>query len=434
MHCALRAPINTFIIACGLAAASPVAAVPGNSAQPQTTNGVVSNVSNSIVTNATTAGSTTTTATSGSATPPPPLPAGASIDIDVPAQLSWTPGARIPLAVSTKLAPAPDVSVLVGPFVEASTMKPLQVGFCIAESATADCADKVEIPPNSLRQLWLVGAGSADAGNYAGTIRLAASNGLMNATPLSLRISSGEWQARGFWALVIGVVLSFLMSVWLPNQRARDEGMMPFLQLKPRVQAVIGQLKGGDAAMTKAVSLKGELEPDWLRAHNFIPPLWPAATTVPVSPDALKAQMDSVQKRLAALELLAPAMAQSANAATRKKLDALAADPEFPWADMQAQINGVLGLQAAPGRGDEITPATLVFREEARNLAFWLISSFLAVALGYVMLIEGNPSFGGWKDVATGLLWGLGVATAGTKVADLTVGQVRVALRTPATS
>jgi hypothetical protein len=363
----------------------------------------------------------------------PGLPAGAALSVDVPAQLSWSPGQRVPLAVGAKLAAAPDLTAVVGPFVDASTMKPLQSSFCLAPSVSDPCGAKLSLASNSIGQLWLVGTGDAEPGSYAGSVRLTAGNGLQTSVPLILNVSSDRWQLLGLAALALGVLLSFVTSVWLPHQAARDLALMPFAQLQPRVRAAIASLEPADKELrARARALLGQLSPTWLQSHGLVPPVWPSASPTAAGSGALQQHLDDTQAWLTAIETLAAAMTRAPDAATRKRLDDLAADPAFPQPGLQVSIDQILGVKLAPGglgSAEALTPATLVFREEVRNFAFWLISSVLSVAVGYVLLVDGDPSFGGWKDATTALLWGLGVTTAGTKLADLGVGQVRAVLQ-----
>lgn len=366
----------------------------------------------------------------------PALPSEAALTLEAPAQLSWKPGSRIPLVVGAKLADAPGISVVAGPFVDGSTMKSLQASFCIAESATGPCGKNPAIASNALGQLWLVGDGNAEPGSYVGTIRLVASNGLQASAPITLNISTERWQQRGLVALILGVALSFLMSVWLPQQKSRDLALAPFVHLQPRVLTVLGLFSDGDtASIAQAKALLARLRSETLESEGLIPPVWPAAKATLPSADAVTAYMDDAQKRLAALELLADGLDRAPDAATRKKIDKLAAANGFPQDDLGIKINQLLGINPAPGApsvsGRGITPATLVLREEVRNFSYWLVSSILSVALGYVLLVDSNASFGGWSDVASAFLWGLGVATAGTKLADVSVAQLRGGLQVP---
>ena len=365
--------------------------------------------------------------------PAPALPSGATMTLEVPAQQSWAPGRRIQLNVTTKLADAPKLKVAVGPFVDASTGKALQSSFCLAQTIKDKCqTGDLAIPANAIQQLWLEGTGSPDAGTYAGTIKLAAANGLQASQPLTINVTSSEWQMWGLAALIVGVALSFVMTVWLPHQRARDLAMRPFVLLGQRLQTARRRLKVEDTnTLEQAQNLADQIEPTALQSGGIIPPVWPGSTADPANADSVKAYLERSEARLAAIELLASSLNRAPDSVVRGRIDALAGASNFPQPTLQSDIDALLaGIQQQPPEAAALpTPAALVFREEIRNFTFWLVSSILAVALGYVLLIEGDPAFGGWKDVATALLWGLGVATAGTKVADLTVGQVRAAIQ-----
>jgi hypothetical protein len=365
---------------------------------------------------------------------PKVLPTGAALTLEMPATLNWKSEEGIPLSLMTKLAAAEELSLAAGPFVDTATGKPLQVKFCIARHPGGRCLVRPTLRANAQTNVWAVGRGRAEPGSYSGTVSLISTNGLSASKSLTLTATDDRWRFWGLVALVLGVLLSFFMTVWLPHQRARDLSVLPFAQLRQRLAKARAKLGSNEGSHVKAKihDYMEELDPISLAAEGLVPGRWPSATPTEPPAEQVKQRVEELSARVAAAETLAFAIRSVEDAQKKLDLDALAQDPAFPNTDLASRIATTIAGTRSTFRAASvkaIRPADIIMREETRNMAFWLVSSLLSVMLGYVLLVDSDPTFGGWADVAAALLWGLGLSTAGSKLADLTVGQVRTGLR-----
>lgn len=369
-----------------------------------------------------------------SQTPAQPRAAAGSLTMDVPSPTRWRPGAAIPIGVGTKALAVRNLTVASAPFAKSETSDPLQLTFCLAKTPEGTCGPQ-SVARDSYKQFWLIGSGSAEAGTYEGTVRLLGAGGAEAIKPLTIAVTTRVWQVWGLGALLAGVLLSFLLSVWMPHQRRRDLAIRPFALLAERLRESQARLPEGEAPAVrdKAKAVQAELALTRLQAHGLVPGVSPSAAAAADPGDELKKYFDAAQAKVAALEILVAAIGRTTDAAKRTALNALAAATDFPQPNLAAQIDAILvGPAFAAARRAAATmptPAELVTREEARNLLFWFVSSVISVAVGYVLLVDANPSFGGWKDVVAVFLWGLGLSTTGAKLSDLTQAQIRTGLR-----
>lgn len=370
----------------------------------------------------------------GAATPRLPEAAAGSIFLDVQTPVRWREGVAIPIVVAAKSVPAKDLAVAAGPFVQAATADALQLDFCLAEKPKGPCGLQ-SVAANSQKAFWLIATGSAEPGSYTGTVRLLGHGGLEVNKQVTIAVTEDGWRAWGLAALIAGALLSFLLAVWMPHQRRRDLALRPFALLAERLRKVRVTLVSGEESnvSARAQALLRELTPARLNEIGLIPGRWPSSSPATDPGEQLKIHFDGVQAKVAGLEALAAAITGTRDPRQQEDLDDLAAAADFPQPDLAARINGILDPQERAGSPTVAatmpTPAELVIREEARNFLFWLASSVITVIAGYALLVDADISFGGWTDVAAVFLWGLGLSTSGTKIADLTQTQIRTAFR-----
>lgn len=371
--------------------------------------------------------------TGNSSAPGSPAGPATALNLETQPHFAWRQGEAIPIMVETRRVRAGAISLAAGPFVEESRRTPLQLSFCLAETPNGPCT-RPSIEANAHKPLWLVPTGSAEAGSYKGNVRIVADSGLGAEKPLTISVTGNEWRLWGLIALVAGVLLSFLLAVWMPHLRRRDLAIHPFALLAERLRRAEARLGPGEApaSRARASEIRAELTPARLEQLGLVPGRWPSPTAPADPGEELKRLFDSVQAQVAAIEMLAAAIVRAPDEDTRQALDALAAADDFPE-DLEARIDAVRGLRSfADGatRAAEIpTPAELVAREETRNLLFWFVSAVVSVLVGYALLVDADPTFGGWTKVVGAFLWGLGVSTTGTKLAEMPQGNIRTALR-----
>lgn len=361
-------------------------------------------------------------------------PNGASLVMVSPAQLSWTPGKPIGVVVKAVGSAASGISFAAGPFVDLRTDRPAPINLCLSTATDGPCAEAISIDLNSHRDLFLQdeGGSSIPAGQYTGSLRLLAGNGLETEQTIVLHVSSAGWRWAGLLALLVGTIVSFLLTVLLPYRRDRELAMRPFAALRARLEEAAARRRGHATPEIDALSARiGEpLEDQWLVERGYLGPAWPSPYWSPPDSTLLKAHLDAQTPWVAAVESLTSNVIEHADKASA--VDAVAAESGLQPDNVEVRIQTALGKDVQRSlrpAGSSMTLAEIMVREDARSAIVWLLSSLLAVGLGYVILIEGNPSFGGWTDVFGALLWALGLSVTGGKIAEVTSGQLRTMLK-----
>jgi hypothetical protein len=201
------------------------------------------------------------------------------------------------------------------------------------------------------------------------------------------------------------------------------------------------------ASADALASIEKALSPATLEEKGFIPAAIPNPLRSAVDRTAdYRAYLDGLGARLTALELIRSGMKRalaswSTNAevqgAVRKALAAIdaaaqnLADPNQVRQQIESALT-VLGQELtalAVGGGSPgplSSPSTVDLRVQVRrlSLATWLIWAIVTWALGYVILISTNYSFGVGSDLFKCFFWGLGLPVAGQQMLQLTPSSI----------
>lgn len=363
-------------------------------------------------------------------------PVGGELTLKASSSIRWSADSPIAIIVKAKGANAPHLSLAAGPFQDTMTRAELHPAFCLAETATSPCNQTISLGLNEERSLVLRAASSeTSSGRYTGIVSLLAANGLEASQALTLEVTNSRWWWFGVVALIAGVVLSLFLTVLVPHWRARDANLRSVALIAARLKKLESQLPldvSLKAIRTEIADIYPVLDLEWLRARHMIPGVLPPAGTNEASTSDLKAHLQQQAERVARLELIGAALNRAQQPQQFQDLDALT--PNGLVGDqLIARIQGVL----APGMvrsKDGAAPfkiaslSALVVQEDLRTAAYWIVSAILTIMFGFVLLIDSNPAFGGWRDLAAAFLWGLGLSTAGGKLADITGAQLRTAL------
>jgi hypothetical protein len=355
----------------------------------------------------------------------------AGLRIEAPASIQIEPGDAIPFLFSATRSVTS--SVAVGPFIESTRHQSLQSEPCFQLQIGGRCQPMITVGANSFQRAWLSIPGSPEGGRYAGNIRLLTPAGERVDHQIVIDVRDGFWRAIGAAALAVGILLSFLLAVWVPHSRDRERTLRQFLLLRARAEQAESLLPPGVPDLRSRIEeLRAATEPTRLAAESLVPGVIPGTGTAAAEVERRNAELARLERVVAAIEILTRAIRRE-SPTEHGILDAIAGATDFPQADINAEIDQALG-NAANARGagigaSEFAVQRLIFREEVRNGAYWIVSSVVTALLGYVLLIDADPSFSGWSDVAATFFWGLGLATAGSKLGDLTPGQLRTALR-----
>lgn len=299
------------------------------------------------------------------------------------------------------------------------------------------------------------------AGIYTGSASFAASGG-EGLKSLELRVehtSGGRW-LLGALAIALGVVLAWLLTVFLRQWSARGTATFPAARLRDTLKELRTQVDS--ASEITGVKFSGlprqledrdqALEYTALEA-NGLPPLIPnpfAAATDGVA--AYQKYIDTQALKVTALAVIVRVGVGEALAAwaeteektpivkALKSLDVAAATHQDPATaethvrlildTMHSEISKKL-LDDAPSRENRTTPSTHDVQVQLQHisLAAWGLSFVVTVLAGLVVLVVTNYGFGTVMDYMKCVFWGLGLPIAGQQLQQLTPGDVRTSLR-----
>jgi hypothetical protein len=343
----------------------------------------------------------------------------------------WDPERALPLVLWSRI-PLPRIHFVAGPFTETTRFQSLQLKWCLAASPEGPCIRSLSLPANQPREAWLIAEGAGEAGSYLGQFHFVAETGDSVSRQMTINISSRWWRRAGIAALLLGIALSFGISIWIPHSRDRDLALRPFVLMRARVDEAALDLPAGSfpGIHQRIEEVRRDTEARRLKERGMVPGRIPGPPLSAASLEERNKEAARLEELVAGIESLAAAARRTSDPDKRAKLDELGADPTFPR-NLESQMPRALGRNAAAGfaRSATLTPSRLVSREEARNGVAWAVWAAISALVGYFLMIDADQAFGGWLDVAAVLLWALGVTTTGARLTDLTAGNLRTALR-----
>jgi len=364
-------------------------------------------------------------------------PTGSTLTMRTANPTGWRSGELLQINLATTGADAPAITFTAGPFTDAALNRTLQLGFCMVEQREGGaCVASISLPANSNKTIWLKADGTTNTpGTYVGTIDLRARNGLTASQSTTLTVTSHAWRWGGALVLLLGIAISCVLTVYLPYRRTRDLALRPFLLLRLRLARTQMALESIKADNTKAhiKAIDESLGANALLEEGLLTGNFP--TSEAMSNDALKARLDAATAKVAKIEELVAALF-AATPPQQAELDTLAAGSDLPG-DLTVAIDRILHpAPAARGmaRGRPPTSpredlARIARREDVRNAVTWIFSAIVSAVFGIWLVVVADAAFGGFDKLLAAFLWGLGVTSGATKLAEVTTGSIGTALR-----
>lgn len=313
-----------------------------------------------------------------------------------------------------------------------------------------------ELAPGKYESLFTLGAaGKNEGGESITTV---------------LYYSTWKHKAFGVVAIIVGLVLSWGVTIFLRRWVERSQLMLPAARLKQRLEKIAGTLKGltPSTGPTPLSDLELQRLLDGLSFEALVrnglpavvPPPWTAvalagsanAQLLATYLNGLSARTDVLQtlaeRGFETLAVLTRGVAwtpdlENALAKANEDLDKLALTPQTQMAQfddaIKAAIDGfrqALNKAGLGGAGPDqvvepVLPSASALEIRIRNASElgWIFVFIVTVALGTYVLIWQNPGFGTCIDYATCMLWGLGFAS-GASLLSLTNNSVLTTFNT----
>ena len=390
--------------------------------------------------------------------------------VKAPSEISLPPGEPIEISVAVQDVGATKIGLFQSSLLEQSLKRPVEGGWILCEKRSDDpskCPREINLPPHSTQQLLLYRAkGSTLVGKYVGNVTIGASEKPEGETlALTVYGTTLLLQIVGGVTIFIGVVLAWILTVYLQNRLNRNQLLLPVTMLRERFQALQAILANEPpqaaafaapattAALDQSVLALSEAQ---LEAGGLLPSSIPNPFR-PMTPnaDAYKQLITDQNARFELLQLvirsgLQPIWAQVPGAPTAAQRAAITtavghADAISSQAPPPATHDVVTSLQAILvqlgndlGGGGAANLVANSFRPrtseqvltEIRTLSriAWLVFALLTTALGTYVLILSNLGFGQCMDFLVCLFWGFGLPVGGTQLAQSTTATASTAL------
>jgi hypothetical protein len=388
-----------------------------------------------------------------------------------PSEISLPPGEPIEISVAIQSVGATKIGLLQSSLLEQSQKRAVQGGWTLCEKRSSDpstCNGKdINLAPHSTQQLLLYPAkDSSLIGKYVGNVIIGASEKPEGETlALTVYGSTVPLKIAGVVTIFIGVVLAWLLTVYLQNRLNRNQMLLPVTMLRERFQALQAILANRPspaqpficrATTQELANSVLALSEATLDGEGLLPPGIPNPFK-PVTPNA-EAFLHRVAVQTARFELLqlvvwnglqeiwkqipvAPNPNQRAAILTAVgAADAISEQTPAPAvADVVTRLQAILtklntdlaGGGAVDVAAKSAKPATIgQISTEIRTLSgmAWLVFAVLTTALGTYVLVLSNLGFGTCMDFLVCLFWGFGLPVGGTQLAQSTTATASTAL------
>jgi len=352
----------------------------------------------------------------------------------------------------------------------------------LALQATKDAQPNTEDDAKSTGQIkaykrtvWLEARDGFDSvGTFKGSLFFD-SEPFTDTQPIELTVQQTflRWQALGVAAIIAGVVVAWLITIFARSRIARDQALMPALLLQERLQALQAVEAGFPAVLKAKTTLSGSaiaqliagLNADALDQQNFLPPTTPGFGPSATKTTEYQAFLTTVSTKAGdldiivseGLKLLAARWTQGMDPADLAALEQafstidglsgnLLLDPQTLRTQVVAALTAfnnahqnrvnVARAQGVNIQAETIQPAApgqrsfVAVRLEVQTITwlFWLVWGLLSVVIGTTVLILPAPGFGSAIDFVRCSLWGFGLPVAGNSIQNLTMGSLNTQL------
>ena len=297
-------------------------------------------------------------------------------------------------------------------------------------------------------------------GTYEGEVSmLARGSNQIQKVPLTVHSSSFGATLLGFGLILVGIILSMLLSVFMPYRSKRLSALEAATRLHEHLELAARKLtEASDKTQVifpnlnhEIDDLKKELEKGKMLPR--LPPRIPALGVAADSATTLKAFLESSSQQVRSIQIIVERGVASVfglwpnhtgpneRAAMKTAftdLDSLYTNSLTPEQAV-AQLKTILGkldsaltslaALAGPLGGPQPPPTARELGVQIETLNRWMWSLWLLITLaaGWAVLILPDAGFGTPHDLWRSFLWGLGVFSVGNALETLTPGSIRSA-------
>jgi hypothetical protein len=379
-----------------------------------------------------------------------------------PPAIMVAPGGAVPISLSMGNVPATGVTVLRTDLVDKSTHAPIsETGLSLCRSATQSCTDEsITLGPSKPGTLWLWGANTP--GRFEGTVTIATPE-KPEGDPMTITVyvTSICYELAGVGAILIGVILSWFVTVFIKNRINRDQLLLPVAALLETLELIKVELTTNSTpanpvnVTSKVANIKSALSTTNLQLAG-LPPSVPAPWSAPPTTagvDGYRTYIQTQSDWTSALQLIVqsglaptwekwkstPPAQRNIIEAALSQIDLLMVASTPPAINaLQAQIQALLtkldadlAVAGIVVLGASVPVTTVrstdqIQIEVARlGMAAWaFVAAATSLAGAYILIFSPTAvGFGSPQDFLLCLLWGFGLS-AGPQLMQSTTNSI----------
>jgi hypothetical protein len=387
-----------------------------------------------------------------------------TLSVKAPPPIALAVGDWIPVSVIVGPQRATNVKLLSASFTEKAMKNPIDTdGMKLCPDKTPACPTAIpSLAPYTSYPLWI--GPVTKPGTYdAGTVYVASDQKAEGDTAqITVYVSSIWWKLLGVGCVIAGVVLAWILTVFIRNRLGREQLRLAAVQVDERLSSLQGQLLTTTADVSKDQTLKqiaqqrGKLVDKELEAHGLPgkwQAIWPALGAPTVA--EFRNYVQGVADWAAVLEVitfgllyiaakwdsLTPDQKKEASPIAAK-IDALAWPSDVPALDVVRQKVGdairefesILHPSAALLLADvQQSSREIAIEIQRLSIASWIVLGVITIALGAYVAVFNVPGFGTPLDLLAAFFWGLGLPAA-SQLSSATTSSVTTALKIPSST
>jgi len=333
---------------------------------------------------------------------------------------------------------------------------PTQLRLCLADDRS--CTRRIDVPAGAVQRLELRTADGSPprAGSYSGDVYLAADGSTRTESFKLSVLSTSDWaRIGGAAAILLGIALGWLLSIFLRNRAVRLQALMQAARLRGEIERLRVRLKaieqwyGRPLEFTsgRLTALEGKLTRDELQAQGYIPGALADAFGTQTRAAEFPTFIAGIDAVLAGIGVLVTTMAIIARkwpqdppekakraieeldeaAATVDTATSAAATAKAVLETLRTEER-VAALEATAEATPEPSLSEVRMHLTATNSWAWALWALLTLSAGIATLIVANYGFGVGMDYVKCFFWGLGIQLAGQQV---TAGVVSTSFSMP---
>lgn len=387
--------------------------------------------------------------------------------------LSWS--VDRPIAAMVTVGPVPATNVVANAVLtdDATAVAFGAADMQVCMNRTGQCQRATGLAANQTYRLFLRPPADVQPmpGKYTGAITLISSEDKSAASQVTVHVTDSAHKALGVVSILVGVLLSFAVTIGVRNQLARKQLLAPAAELRDSFSAFAVRLAGlrcqgvaADNTTRCAREWKERLGDASLTRKSYVPGVFAIAAPVAAAGQPYQKLLDNAGAWTAVLsriidngldplskldlsQITAPAKqktAADAISAAWRNIDAqaktlgerlAAATPDQPAAPAlealdstisvevrkaQAAYDGALGLVSDVAPVRRTASQRLQFQIAVLSSATWAIAALFTVLVGSYVLVISNLDFGRVSDLWLCFFWGVGLPTAGSQLSQAT--------------